>query len=262
MNNSKQAVLSIVGIAILVIAVVGVSFAFFTYSRTGTRNNVITTGSIVFDSDIDTVGALSLTNKFPQTNAEGASNSAYQFRVYGTIPSSAKTVNYGVFVVDSTVADSNYTAPTGKNSANKFPYGEISIMVSGPQSGATVVSPYDETTGGGPLGSAVGTTTGLKVAYGSVANGSSIDHSYSLTMWVNDTVTISDTTSGADYRAHKYIDETDVENSGGTLTNAAIWTEKPSGSNAATEKARKVYSDMWYSIQVRVDASDTQSYAS
>ena len=48
-NNSKQAVLSIVGIAVLVIAVVGVSFAFFTYSKTGTTNNVITAGSIVFE---------------------------------------------------------------------------------------------------------------------------------------------------------------------------------------------------------------------
>ena len=48
-NNSKQAVLSIVGIAVLVIAVVGVSFAFFTYSKEGTTNNVITTGSIAFE---------------------------------------------------------------------------------------------------------------------------------------------------------------------------------------------------------------------
>ena len=47
-NNSKQAILSIVGIAILVIAVVGVSFAFFTYSKSGTKNNVITTGKISF----------------------------------------------------------------------------------------------------------------------------------------------------------------------------------------------------------------------
>ena len=33
----------------LVVAVVGVSFAFFNYSRQGTTNNVITTGSIVFN---------------------------------------------------------------------------------------------------------------------------------------------------------------------------------------------------------------------
>lgn len=52
-NNSKQALLSIVGIAILVIAVVGVSFAFFTYSKEGGADNVITTGSIVFSYNED-----------------------------------------------------------------------------------------------------------------------------------------------------------------------------------------------------------------
>ena len=60
MNNSKQTVLSIVGIAILVIAVVGVSFAFFTYSRQGERNNLITTGSIAFDSNVDSANAFKL----------------------------------------------------------------------------------------------------------------------------------------------------------------------------------------------------------
>ena len=47
-NSSKQILLSVIGVAILVIAVVGVSFAFFSYSKTGETNNVITTGSISF----------------------------------------------------------------------------------------------------------------------------------------------------------------------------------------------------------------------
>ena len=37
-SNSKQVLLSMIGIAILIIAVVGVSFAFFTYSKTGEKN--------------------------------------------------------------------------------------------------------------------------------------------------------------------------------------------------------------------------------
>ena len=45
-NQGKRAVLAFVGIAVLVIAVVGVSFAFFTYSRTGDGNNIITAGKI------------------------------------------------------------------------------------------------------------------------------------------------------------------------------------------------------------------------
>ena len=34
-NSSKQVLLSVLGIAILVVAVVGVSFAFFSYTKTG-----------------------------------------------------------------------------------------------------------------------------------------------------------------------------------------------------------------------------------
>ena len=86
-NNSKQAVLSIVGIAILVIAVVGVSFAFFTYSRNGEKNNVITTGSIVFEYAETSSSALTLAERFPQTVAEGtAESSAFEFNVHGTLP--------------------------------------------------------------------------------------------------------------------------------------------------------------------------------
>ena len=48
-NSSKQVLLSVLGIAVLVVAVVGVSFAFFTYSKTGEKNNTLTTGNIFFN---------------------------------------------------------------------------------------------------------------------------------------------------------------------------------------------------------------------
>ncbi len=68
-NSSKQVLLSIVGIAILVIAVVGVSFAFFTYSKTG-ENQLLTTGTIFFQfTDGDSI---KLVNQFPLPDEEGA----------------------------------------------------------------------------------------------------------------------------------------------------------------------------------------------
>ena len=48
-NQSKQVLLSVIGVAILVVAVVGVSFAFFNYTRTGSENTV-RTGHIEFNS--------------------------------------------------------------------------------------------------------------------------------------------------------------------------------------------------------------------
>ena len=48
-NSSKQVLLSVIGVAILVVAVVGVSFAFFNYTRTGPANTV-GTGEIHFET--------------------------------------------------------------------------------------------------------------------------------------------------------------------------------------------------------------------
>ena len=45
-NSSKQILLSVIGVAILVVAVVGVSFAFFSYTKTGSQTNTIQTGQI------------------------------------------------------------------------------------------------------------------------------------------------------------------------------------------------------------------------
>ena len=62
-KQSKQILLSVIGVAILVVAVVGVSFAFFNYTRSGQENRV-QTGKIWFTSSQS--GALSVSNFFPQ----------------------------------------------------------------------------------------------------------------------------------------------------------------------------------------------------
>ena len=62
-NSSKQVLLSVIGVAILVVAVVGVSFAFFNYTRTGSANTV-RTGTIQFNS---TQSHVAITNAFPVT---------------------------------------------------------------------------------------------------------------------------------------------------------------------------------------------------
>ncbi len=66
-KQSKQILLSVIGVAILVVAVVGVSFAFFNYTRTG-QQNTLSTGKIKFTST-QTGDGVSLTNKFPVTTA-------------------------------------------------------------------------------------------------------------------------------------------------------------------------------------------------
>jgi hypothetical protein len=64
---NKRIQLSIIGFAVLLIGLVGVTFAFFNYTRTGSQNTV-RTGRIYFNT---TQGpALSITNYFPMTATE------------------------------------------------------------------------------------------------------------------------------------------------------------------------------------------------
>lgn len=67
MTFKKQVVLSITGLTIMIVLLVGISYSFFNYSRE-TDNNMITTGNLVFDfkGDKDLV----LNNQFPTSYEE------------------------------------------------------------------------------------------------------------------------------------------------------------------------------------------------
>ncbi len=81
-NNKKTLILSILGVLILIIAVVGVSYAMYTFSASGTKENVISTGVVVINFDnsdlnfdgeegADATGQLTLTNQYPMTDDAG-----------------------------------------------------------------------------------------------------------------------------------------------------------------------------------------------
>ena len=109
-NNSKQVLLSVLGVAILVVAVVGVSFAAFSYSKTGEKVNTITTGTITM-SYSETTNGINLTNALPMSDGVGMTlseeNQYFDFTVSATI-SGNTTINYAVTAtkeLDSTIPD-------------------------------------------------------------------------------------------------------------------------------------------------------------
>ena len=109
-NNSKQVLLSVVGVAILVVAVVGVSFAAFSYSKTGEQVNTITTGTITMSYSEDTNG-INLIDALPMTDEQGKAlageNNVFEFTVGATITGTT-TINYAVTATkeaDSTLDD-------------------------------------------------------------------------------------------------------------------------------------------------------------
>ena len=67
-QKNKKIMLSIIGIAVLVIGLVGVTYAFFNYTRTGTAN-VIRTGNLSFNAEQS--GTVTLSDLFPIATTNG-----------------------------------------------------------------------------------------------------------------------------------------------------------------------------------------------
>ena len=79
-NKRKKIMLSIIGIAIILISFVGVTFAFFNYTRTGAVNN-ISVGRIYFLSTQS--NTLNITNVFPVKSSEVNANNLDSVTIRG-----------------------------------------------------------------------------------------------------------------------------------------------------------------------------------
>ena len=73
MENKKTLIISIVGILVLVIAVIGISFAAYTYAATGTKTNLIRTGSITLDVGKAEGNSFVFDGTYPMTDSKGVS---------------------------------------------------------------------------------------------------------------------------------------------------------------------------------------------
>ena len=199
-NSSKQVVLSIVGVAILVVAIVGVSFAFFTYTRTGGQNNLINTGRLTFAFE-DGVSTINLTNQFPMSDANGlklsGTSNVCNFKIKGTTTS---VINYTVYGVQG-------DAISGRNRLRDY---EVKIKLTGSTSGTVPASEcisiknnYNASYGAivSSTANALKTTDSLVLATGDISShdsGVAEVHTYTLNMWIpNSVVSVGETTSTA-----------------------------------------------------------------
>ena len=72
-NKKKQIIITLIGIISLIVITVGVTYAFFNYSRMGTTDNVVKTGGITFlYTEVSGVGkGISLTEAYPVSDSIG-----------------------------------------------------------------------------------------------------------------------------------------------------------------------------------------------
>lgn len=123
-NNKKTLILSIVGILVLVIAVVGVSFAMYSFTGTGTKENVITAGQINLSFDDAHTNNFTVENKYPMSDAKGvaSTDTKADFAVTGTWGSSAITFNYDLgisSISEGATLKSNFIKVVVKNGAGE-----------------------------------------------------------------------------------------------------------------------------------------------
>lgn len=108
MDNKKTLMLSVIGVLVLIVVVVGVSYAMYSFTGTGTKENVITTGSISVVVDPENNPAaqdqtqIKLTNQYAMTDGKGSAitpatgeSALLKFYVAATLTGNT-TINYEI----------------------------------------------------------------------------------------------------------------------------------------------------------------------
>ena len=106
MNKKKQLIISIGLVLILVLMIVGISYAAFKFVGEGTKPNTITTGAITMEYT-ETTNTISMNNALPTTDATGkvrlTAGEYFDFTLSGTIKGS-ENINWEIAAEDVTTA--------------------------------------------------------------------------------------------------------------------------------------------------------------
>ena len=106
MKDKKKLTITLVLTLLLVIAIVGISYAAFTYAGIGKRENTITTGVLTM-TYIEDTNTISMSNALPTTDATGkkrlTKGEYFDFTVSGTVKGS-ENINWEIAAEDVTTA--------------------------------------------------------------------------------------------------------------------------------------------------------------
>lgn len=100
-ENKKTLLFSILGVILLLVVVIGVSYAMYTFSAQGSKTNQITTGTI--SVSYEEASQVTLTNAYPSTDATGSAVTGHDlvFTVTGSITGSTN-VKYDLALANIT----------------------------------------------------------------------------------------------------------------------------------------------------------------
>ena len=223
MEKKKQGiVITSVLLVCLILVVIGVSFAFFTYSRQGSKENTITTGSLtfVYDEQKAEGNGITLSNAFPMSDDEGkgqsGDNNVFDFQVLAT--TQGESISYEVIGKkdDASTLPENVT----KIYLTTLSGSEETEVATTVRDG--VVTTYDE------LEDTTITDQTGKTLYQEVIllNQTGYQKNFRLRMWLSEEAETTDPSSGSwDYNNQTFTIRINVVANGERVTPPAVETE-------------------------------------
>lgn len=103
MEKKNQVLMTVLGVFALVIVTVGVSYAFFTYSRTSTTNNTINTTTQPISFGFTESGQIALVDAvaLPAEKGKALADNVYTININANMPANS-TVEYRITAVNNT----------------------------------------------------------------------------------------------------------------------------------------------------------------
>lgn len=216
MDNKKTLMLSVIGVLVLIVVVVGVSYAMYSFTGTGTKENVIKTGSIsVVVDPTDNPAAkdqtqIKLTNQYAMTDGKGSAitpvegeSALLKFYVAATL-SGNTTINYEVGITKNActeTTDGGVTYGCLQDSEVNFNLKKGTKYLKGTATTGVAFSTIAETAGNLGKTNAEGRIANYLLDSGSF-NASGLE-TYELRAWVNDKYVLpTKDTSNADGTVH------------------------------------------------------------
>ena len=189
-NKEKKVLLSVLGVAILVVAVIGISFAAYTTTFDSATANSISTGTIMV-SYTEPTNAISILDAMPLEDAEGmkltGTNNTFDFTV-STKASNALTIPYTISltkVAGNTLLDSEVKVYLTKDGQEVLAPAKVSSLATHSRDNSVTLYSTND----------VFTATGQEAK----------TTNYVLRMWVDKEVTV-DATNTKTYKAKVNVD--------------------------------------------------------
>ncbi len=206
-SNKKETLISIVALLFIIMAVVGITYAAFSYTKAGTKSNKVTTSTITMNYNEATNG-ITLTNAFPISDNDGKQ-----------LTGEGNTFGFTVTVTTGNNTPVGYEISAVKDPNSTLENGDVRIYLEKSTSGAEgTYSSVLEPTGFNPINATteIGTPAGEMLLHSDSTTSTRTDY-YILRMWVAEDYIVTGESKFFTIKVNVYGTDSSISSSGISL---------------------------------------------